>query len=147
MALRFNVRHISLSALICLCLLGMARPAVSGTTPDTPESLMTKAKTYAAGSKAGTALANKLYEDLASKKPFAASIVAAAQKADKPAAAKAIASDLNLSGNQVAVEELDKDILIRGTIKLKGGTEVSYCVDTEGKRCGGHGFSVTVAGE
>jgi hypothetical protein len=148
MTLRSNTRAVKISALVGLSLVCLAQSAVAGKTPDTPESLMAKAKAYAASSKTAMALGQKLYEDLSTKKPFAVSLLSAAQSEDKKAVAKAIAAELKLSESQVTIEEVDKDVYFRGSYTTDKGTVVKFCVDTSGSnRCGGHSYSVSVAGE
>jgi hypothetical protein len=134
---------------ICVLLLLACVPttAVAGNVPDTPEKLMAKGRAFASQEQAAARLMDRLFTSLASQRSFAAALIDGAQKGDKDALAKVIASKLGVTPSQVTVEEVDRDILIRGTIKLKGGTVISYCVDTEGKRCGGHGFSVGIAGD
>jgi hypothetical protein len=149
MTLRSDIHAIKISALIGLSLVCMAGPAISGKTPDTPETLMKQAKASASG----RALANKLYDDLSTKRPFAAGVLSAAQSEDKKAVSKAIAADLNLSESQVTIEEVAKDVYVRGSYTTSGGTVIRFCIDTDEppkggtKRCGGHGYSVTVSGE
>ena len=151
MTLRSHIRAIEISALISLSLLCTARLAGSGATPDTPESLMATAKTYAASLKAGMALATKFYQDLSTNRAFATNVLSAAQNEDKQAVAKAIAADLKLSVNQVTVEKIDKDLLAQTSITMAGGKVVTVCIDTDKrKRCpqpaGGYNSSVTVGG-
>jgi hypothetical protein len=125
-----------------------------GDTTDTPQRLMTQAKAYSSTrTQTALRLVERLYKNLSSQKSFASQVHAAAQAEDKAALTQLIASNLKIKPAQVIIDEVDKDILIRGTVTLAGGTTVSYCIDTEKPkrghkpRCGGHGFSITVSGE
>jgi hypothetical protein len=116
---------------MCVLLILACAPknGVAGNVPDTPEKLMAKGRAFASQEQTATRLIDRLLTSLASQRSFAAALIDGAQKGDKEALAKVIATRLGITPSQVTVEEVDRDILIRGTIKLKGGTVISYCVD------------------
>lgn len=125
----------------------IAVPALAGAVKDTPERLMARAKSYStAEAKKARSLGETFFVALSTEKEFATRVLEAAQKEDKNALAELIGKKLGVSPSQVEIEEVDKDILIKGTASLHGGTVIHYCVDTEDKRCRGHGWSVGVSG-
>lgn len=123
-------------------------PALAGAVKDTPERLMARAKSYStAEAKKARSLGETLFVALSTNKTFATRVLEAAQKEDKNALAELIGKKLEISPSQVEIEEVDKDILIKGTVTLSGGTKITYCVDTEDGRCAGGGWSVGASGK
>ncbi len=124
-------------------------PAWAGATADTPASLAAAAARDAASARRGFATAVQIYDAIGRRKGFSASVLKAAQSNDREGLARLFALASGAPVDSVAIDEVDRDILIKGTIIVGHGkdqTVITYCLDTEGKRCGGHGYSIGIAG-
>ena len=128
----------------------VATPALAGSTFDTPASLAAVARRDAAAARAGFAVGLRFYDALASRKGFSASVLKAVRANNREELARLFASAMGTQPADVTIQEIDSDVLLKGQVIIghgKGATVITYCVDTENlNRCGGHGFSVTVAG-
>lgn len=114
---------------------------------DTPETVMAKAQRYVeANPRNASAVVNRVIGALAREKSFATKILSAIQQQDRPTLVRLIAAKARVRPDQVVIDELDADMLLRFTVDLEK-TTVGGCIDTEDNRCGGRAWSVTVGGQ
>jgi hypothetical protein len=129
-------------------LLTESTEGISGNTPDTPERLMATGKGYSsAEAKRARSLLDKLFVALSTKKTFAARIIEAGHREDKGALAQLIGNQIGVQTSQVTIDEVARDILVKVTIALPGGTKGTGCFDTEDSRCGGQSWSASISGK
>jgi hypothetical protein len=108
---------------------------------------MAKAQRYVdANPRDASAVVNRVITAMAREKSFAASILSAIQQQNRPTLVRLIAAKARVRPDQIVIDELDSDVLLKFTAKMDK-TDVSGCVDTEDNRCGGRAWSVTVAGQ
>jgi len=113
-----------------------------------PSTVMASARRYTkAAPLQALVLADRFFTSLARKRTLAAKVLLAVQQQDKAALKDLIADTAGTEPSKVNIDGLDPDMLLKFTVELSGGTRVKGCIDTEGKRCNGKAWSVTVGGD
>jgi hypothetical protein len=101
---------------------------------DTPEQLMSLAKSATSPTNPG----NKFFKALATDKNFASNIHATAKAGNKSGLSDLIGKRVGMKSSEVTIETLKTDAMFIVVFKVEGKTYTA-CLDTEGVGCRGGG--------